>query len=221
MNKDYYFRNKILRYYEKHKRDFFWRRVNLSPFQIMLTELFLKKTKAETVNKRMLNFVKKYNTNRKLFKASKKEISRKIAPLGLGEQRTRGLRAISKYLHDNHNDELPGTMEEIIKIPHIGIYTANAVMCFGYNKRSPILDVNTSRIVSRYYLIKNDRDLRDNYKLQEKAKELVPRAKFKEYNWGLLDLGALVCKPRPLCGVCPLKTKCCYPSRGHRYKLCG
>lgn len=218
MNKDRYFRYWILRYYEENKRDFFWRRLPLSPFQIMITELFLKKTKAETVDKRMLGFVKKYNTNRKLFKASKKEISSKIAPLGLGEQRTRGLIAISKYLHDNYNDKLPDKIDEIIKIPHIGMYTANAVMCFGYNKRSPILDVNISRIISRYYLIKNDRDLRDNYKLQEKAKVLVPRANFKEYIWGLLDLGALVCRPRPLCGRCPLKMKCSYHLKGHKYK---
>ena len=205
-----YFRKKILDFYRQNKRDFFWRMEDLEPFQVMMIELFLKKTKAETVDKYMYSFIKEYNSNIKLHRANDSEIFNKISMLGLGKQRTRGLKEISNYIHENFNDNLPDEIESLLEIPHIGLYVTNATMCFGLNKRAPILDVNTSRIISRYFHIDNIKDLRDNKEMQDKVKELLPRKNFKEYNWGLLDLGALVCKTKPSCGKCPLAKKCAF-----------
>jgi A/G-specific adenine glycosylase len=209
-NKNQYFRDKVKAFYHAHKRDFFWRRVRLKPFQIMIVELFLKKTKAETVNTRMYGFVSKYNTPKKILKERKAVILRKISPLGLGSQRTIALRTISKHIQENYEGTLPSNLTKIENIPHIGLYISNATLCFGFNKRVPILDVNTNRVISRVFGIDGKQDLRDNKKLQETALKLLPRKSFKEYNWGLLDLGALICKPIPLCVKCPLKSICWY-----------
>ncbi|MGB2727605.1 MAG: DNA (cytosine-5-)-methyltransferase [Halobacteriota archaeon] len=205
-----YFRKKILDFYKQNKRKFFWRTEDLEPFQVMTTELFLKKTKAETVEKYMHTFIKKYNSNIKLREAKESEIFNKISRLGLGKQRTRALKEISSYIHENFNDNLPDKAENLLEIPHVGLYVTNATICFGFNKRSPILDVNTSRIISRFFNIDNNKDLRDNKELQDMVKKLLPRKNFKEYNWGLLDLGALVCKTKPLCDKCPLVKKCIF-----------
>ena len=205
-----YFRKKILDFYKQNKRNFFWRTEDLEPFQVMTTELFLKKTKAETVEKYMHTFIKKYNSNIKLREAKESEIFNKISRLGLGKQRTRALKEISSYIHENFNDNLPDKAEYLLEIPHVGLYVTNATICFGFNKRSPILDVNTSRIISRFFNIDNNKDLRDNKELQDMVKKLLPRKNFKEYNWGLLDLGALVCKTKPLCDKCPLVKKCIF-----------
>ncbi|MCK5040149.1 MAG: hypothetical protein KAR87_04235 [Candidatus Aenigmarchaeota archaeon] len=205
-----YFRKKILDFYSLNKRDFFWRREDLEPFQVMITELFLKKTKAETVDKYMYPVIIEYSSNIKLHRASYSEIFNKISRLGLGKQRTRGLKEISNYIHKNFNDNLPGEIESLLEIPHIGLYVTNATLCFGFNKRAPILDVNTSRIISRYFHIDNIKDLRDNKEIQDKTNEILPRKNFKEYNWGLLDFGALVCKTKPSCDKCPLTKKCVF-----------
>jgi DNA (cytosine-5)-methyltransferase 1 len=205
-----YFRKKILDFYKQNKRNFFWRTEDLEPFQVMTTELFLKKTKAETVEKYMHTFIKKYNSNIKLREAKESEIFNKISRLGLGKQRTRALKEISSYIHENFNDNLPDKAENLLEIPHVGLYVTNATICFGFNKRSPILDVNTSRIISRFFNIDNNKDLRDNKELQDMVKKLLPIKNFKEYNWGLLDLGALVCKTKPLCDKCPLVKKCIF-----------
>ena len=207
-SKNQYFRDKVRQYYGLNKRDFYWRRTRLSPFQVMITELFLKKTRAETVDKFMLDFVTRYDTSKKLLKASEKEILKQVSTLGLGNQRTRALVQISRHVHEYHAGELPCDLKEIMEIPHVGLYIANATMCFGFNKRYPILDVNTSRVISRFFSMENKKDLRDDRDLQAKAGELLPREGFKEYNWGLLDLSAGVCRSRPSCTQCPLRRKC-------------
>jgi A/G-specific adenine glycosylase len=174
----------------------------------MIVELFLKKTKAETVNNFIREFIMRYNCIKKIMTESEKKILRQISPLGLGNQRLKALKELSAYINDNFNDKLPDDITQIMKIPYVGLYTANATLCFGFNKRNPILDVNTSRIISRFFSLDNTKDLRDNKILQDKARKLLPRKNFKEYNWGLLDLGALICKSQPLCKKCPLRKKC-------------
>lgn len=208
MTENRYFRQKILVFYEQNKRDFFWRVGDLTPFQVMITELLLKKTKAETVEKYMHKFIRKYEYNIKLYKAKKSVVFNGVSILGLGNQRTKSVIEISTYLHKNFDDILPDRVDMLLKIPYIGLYIANATLCFGFNKRKSILDVNTGRVISRFFNIDNNTDLRDNKELQAKSRELLPRKKFKEYNWGLLDLGALVCKTKPLCGECSLSKRC-------------
>ena len=219
MGKNQYFRDKVKKFYYENKRHFFWRNGSLLPYQIMIVELFLKKTKAETVNKIIFDFIKKYDNNKKILDESEKNILKQISSIGLGNQRTRALKRISEHIHNNFNDELPGDLDKLMKIPYVGLYTANATMCFGFNKISPVLDVNTSRIISRFFSIDNDKDIRDNKDMHDKAKKLLPRKNFKEYNWGLLDLSAIKCKPNPKCIKCPLKRKCDYNLRETRYKL--
>ena len=205
-----YFRNKIRKYYISNGRDFFWRHKKLTPFQVMLTELFLKKTRAETVEKHVFNFLKEFPSSEKILQCKNSVLLKKVLPLGLGRQRITALKKATLYLKNYLRNRLSSNIKEISKIPYIGLYTANAIICFGFNKRSPILDVNASRIISRFFSIRNDLDLRDNVELQDKARKLLPRNGFKEYNWGLLDIGAMICKTRPFCFKCSLQRRCQY-----------
>jgi len=210
VNLNRYFVERIIRFYKVNKRNFFWRESSITPFQITIIELFLKKTRAENVQKYGYDFIKKYNNNLILFNSVDKEILKLIKPLGLSNQRAITLRKITNYLHENYNDKVPTNFVELKEIPYIGDYTASAIMCFAYNKRYPILDVNSSRIISRFFLIQNKKDIRNDSLLKQKSLELLPRKKIKDYNWGLLDLGAMICKKNPKCQNCFLRRKCRY-----------
>ncbi len=203
-----FFRIRIKSYYKNYGRDFFWRRCQLTPYQIMLVELFLQKTKAENAEKTIRKFIKNNPTNKILLKKSRKQIFIEISMLGLGNQRTRTLTRISTYLYNKCNNRFPSSMEQIRSIPGLGIYTTNAIMCFAFGKNLSILDVNTSRIIARFFGLDNSKDLRRNLKLQWKAESIIPKKNIREYNWGLLDLGSKICKPQPLCNKCPLRNKC-------------
>jgi A/G-specific adenine glycosylase len=210
MKTEQFFRNKVKEYYTRFGRDFFWRSGNLTPYQIMITELFLKKTRAENVEKHVFGFLKEFPTYKKILQCKKSTLYRKVQGLGLGRQRTVALKEIAIYVNKKFSGRLPEDINKISEIPHVGPYIANATMCFGLNKRSPILDINTSRIISRFFGLNNDVDLRNNSELQDKASEVLPRRRFKEYNWGLLDLGSSTCKANPLCQNCLLKIHCNY-----------
>ena len=107
---------------------------------------------------------------------------------------------------------MPGNLEDLRKVPGLGGYGARAILSFGFGKPCAVVDSNVQRILSRVYHpeLTNKTPL-DTY--QRLADELLPKKKHRQFNWGVLDLGALVCRPvNPKCDECPLSQVCNYAS---------
>lgn len=80
---------------------------------------------------------------------------------------------------------------------------ARAVLCFAFNRREPIVDVNVMRIMNRFAGLTNEIEVR------KILVRVLPSREFKKFNWGLLDLAQLICKAnRPRCALCPLNAQC-------------
>lgn len=203
------FQKKVISWYIKNGRDFFWRDSDLNLWNWILLEICLKRTKAETVDKYVPEVLDKYTNPQSVLETDKNSLILHFSALGLQKQRVCSLIKISNYLIENNNGKIPKTYPELVKIPYIGQYTANAVLCFALNIRRPILDVNTSRVISRVFNYELPSDLR-NLNLQSFVYSLVPVSNVKKYNFGLLDIGSILCKPLPNHQECPLNQICCY-----------
>ncbi|MFC2161624.1 hypothetical protein ACFLRX_08240 [Acidobacteriota bacterium] len=202
----------LLKWYKKYKRDFFWRTVS-DPYQILICEILLKKTRAETVEKLLLSFFKRFPDLKKIHLSSENELQRKLKPFGLYRQRAVHLKKLAEYAKDNFLYKIPQGKSELLKFPGVGEYTASAVICFAFNQKMPIIDTNTVRIFSRLYGIKKEKgELRRDKIFIAKVDNFYYRIrirKVKELNWALLDLGALICKPKtPQCIICPIAIHC-------------
>jgi len=184
-------------------RDFFWRREKLNLFQYVMVELLLQKTKAENAERTIRTFVSKYNSAESLLADDRGKILTAIKSLGLQNQRLKAIFKIS-------NAFIEGKQANLGNLKGVGHYIANSVCCFYFNKRVPIIDINTSRVISRVFGIENKTDLRRNFELFAKAAQLLPARNYKRFNWTLLDFGALVCKAKPQCNVCPISKHCDY-----------
>jgi A/G-specific adenine glycosylase len=98
----------------------------------------------------------------------------------------------------------------LISLPGIGVYTASAILCFGFHRDISIVDANVLRVMTRFFGLPENLKV-DNDQITDLARRLVPNGKGIEYNEAILDFAALICKkPRPLCSVCPLRIKCVY-----------
>jgi len=197
----------------ENKRDFFWRNAKLNLFQFLMMELLLQKTRAETAEGTIKKFIKKYDQPEKVLSGKKREIKKAVESLGLQNQRTRAIYEIAKNFDKircafQEGNKQPLSSVEDIK--GIGHYIKNAVACFYLDKNKPVLDVNTSRVISRIFSIDTKVDLRKNRALFEEAMKLLPPRRYKKFNWILLDFGAIVCKKKPLCEECPLVELCEY-----------
>jgi A/G-specific adenine glycosylase len=208
-----YFQKTILNWFEEHKRDFPWRAHSMSNYGKIISEVFLQRTKAETVAKFFPSFISKYPSWKQLSNVTEDELKEIMKPLGLYNQRGARLYKLAQELK-KRNGRFPSVRSEVEEMGMMGQYITNAFELFVLKKPAPLLDVNMARVLERYFGKRKMVDIRYDPYLQALSLSVVSHEQYKEINWAILDFGALVCKARnPLCDNCPLKNRCKYFKR--------
>jgi A/G-specific adenine glycosylase len=201
-------RRRVLDWAGKHGRDFVWRR-SRDPYDVLLAELLLHRTRADVVEPTFLRLRAAYPTPKLLAEADENEIVDLLRPLGYSH-RSRRLPSLGRALVERHNSLVPNQKKALLALPGVGPYVANAVLALGFGEREPLLDPNVIRIIGRVFGIRSERARpRDDRMLWDFLERLVPPSKPAEFGLALIDLGALVCTPRrPRCRECPLSARC-------------
>ena len=85
-------------------------------------------------------------------------------------------------------------------------------MCFGFNIRRPLLDTNFIRIFDRVFSFKpKTKTPKTDKFLWDVADFLLPDSNYVNYNYGILDIGGIICKVKnPKCNACPISIICNY-----------
>ena len=199
----------VEKWFRSFGRRFYWRINELSPYEFGVLEILLWKTKAETVEKFYKKFIEKYPTPETLSKADLKSLEEDLRPLGLYKRRAILLKNFGRILTER-SLTLPQNYQELSKLPGLGQYAARAILCFAFDKPTVPIDTNVRRVLNRALKlkVKNIRKIDDN--TEEFLKKLIKFSNSpKNFVWGLLDLGALICKNKnPRCIDCPLQSIC-------------
>lgn len=99
-----------------------------------------------------------------------------------------------------------------MSLPGLWRYGSRAVACFAFGKRVGIVDANVRRILTRLFALR----LPQGKRVHALADAIALAAEdAAEANYGLLDIGALICKRNPCCGECPLAEACKYAEKNH------
>ena len=204
------FRDHLARWFGNNKRAFPWRRPGLNPWQVLLVEMSLQRTKAEQVA-RIADELLSLGETPASFLSNSKKLAPRLASLGL-HWRSANLASAAEFVSDQLAGEVPDNWQELTAIPGVGDYIASAVLCFAFGRPSVLMDTNTVRIARRFL---GDPDL-PNWRLRLALHELAgPAGTDVGWNQALLDLGALVCTARtPKCDVCPVRASCATGVRG-------
>ena len=204
-------REALLRWFEKNGRTFVWRK-HPDPFTVMMAEILLKKTSAEVVNRFLPHFLELYGSIGELHETPETELARILGPLGLSSQRAKQLKELARVLVQSYGSKIPCSRDELLKLPGIGEYTAGALLSFSFGRPEAIVDTNVARVIIRVCGVKPSRyEARRSPEVWDKAKQLVSAQpkQAANINFALLDLGALICKPKnPSHHECPLRNCC-------------
>jgi A/G-specific adenine glycosylase len=205
----------LLRWYEEAQRDLPWRRADVTPWQILVSEFMLQQTPVSRVEPIWLDWVARWPTPSATAAASAADVLRAWGKLGY-PRRAKRLHECATVIAEQFDDVVPSDVETLLTLPGIGAYTARAVACFAYRQRVPVVDTNVRRVVARAVHGRADaaassspRDLLD-------VDALLPNDAYApRFSAALMELGATVCTARaPLCGLCPLSA-CAWRSRGY------
>lgn len=199
----------LLNWFEVHQRKFPWRTKSMTAYRYIIAETLLQRTKAETVAKFYPRFVSKFPNWESIDSTNQKSVAAFLKPIGLYKQRSARLKKLSREMI-LLKGKLPKEKNELEKISFFGQYIVNAILLFVFHKPAPLLDVNMSRVLERYFGKRKLADIRYDPYLQKLAHDFVNHQEAKKINWAILDFAALVCKPKPNCENCPVKMNCKY-----------
>jgi len=199
-------RERVIEWEKEHWISYPWR-VNRTPYRVLIAEILLKRTTRQAVSREFPKFITKFPNIKTVYGASVDEIGEAFKHLGLYKQRAMHLKQLAEQIVEKYGDKIPSSWDELIKLPGVGPYLAGAVMSFGYGKKAPVADSNAVRLLSKLMGL-NTKKAEDYVNILWK---LVPENNHEYFNYGLIDLGALVCHYKePRCKKCVLNDLCVF-----------
>lgn len=204
------FSDKLITWYREHKRELPFR-TQREPYSIWVSEIMAQQTQIATMLPYYERWMRKYPTVFELAEAPLEDVLKIWEGLGY-YSRARNLHKGAQYVVEKYDGVLPADKKQLMTIPGIGDYTSSAIASIAFGLPEIVIDGNVKRVTSRFLYYEDTVMNRKAHKVFDeflKDELLQSKADPNEFNQALMELGALVCKPKnPECNKCPLKDEC-------------
>jgi A/G-specific adenine glycosylase len=201
-------RRQLLSWFAGARRDLPWRR-DRDPYRIWVSEVMLQQTTVAAVVPYFERFLDAFPDLARLAAADEQEVLRLWEGLGY-YRRARDLHRAARLLAEGHGGHVPDDPAALRRLPGMGRYTLGAVLSQAFDRRLPVLEANSLRVLCRLFGRTDDprRGPAQRW-LWQVAEDLLPERGAGEFNQAIMELGALVCTPsEPRCDDCPLAARC-------------
>jgi A/G-specific adenine glycosylase len=206
----------LIEFFDTHGRDLPWRAPTATPWAVLVSEVMLQQTPVVRVLPVFDAWMARWPAPTDLAVDSPAAAIRAWGRLGYPRRALR-LHAAATAIAIDHEGAVPQSVEQLLRLPGIGEYTARAVAAFAFGARTPVVDTNVRRVLSR--AVRGVDEPREPATAADRAEMAMllppdpPRA--ARFSAAVMELGAVVCSARsPACGACPLSDRC-------RWRLAG
>lgn len=179
---------------------------SVNPLQMLVATILSAQTTDARVNDVTPTLFAKYPTAADYAEADPEELEEEIRPTGFFRNKAKSLRGMARALVDDHDGEVPRTMEELVALPGVGRKTANVVLgnAFGIDE-GIVVDTHVRRLSNRLGLTTQN----EPEKVEKDLVERVPKEDWTVFSHLLILHGRSTCKSRkPDCPNCVLNDLC-------------
>jgi len=176
-----------------------------NPFELLISTLLAAQCTDERVNAVMVLLFKKYKTPADFLKFTQAELEHELRSINFYRNKSKNVLSCCASLVNDHNGEVPKTMDELTKLAGVGRKTANVVLgnCFG--EPAIMTDTHLNRVSQRLCLTDNDKP----EKIEMELREIIPDKLQVKYSHVIGQHGRSNCKAKkPLCGECVVCELC-------------
>jgi endonuclease-3 len=177
-----------------------------NPLELLVATMLSAQTTDVQVNRVTGSLFAKYRTAEDYAAADPDELEEDVRPTGFYRNKARSLRNMAGALVEEHEGEVPRTMQELVALPGVGRKTANVVLgnAFGVDE-GIVVDTHVRRVSGRLGLTQNQ----DPEKIEQDLMQVMPEQDWTVFSHLLILHGRRTCKARkPDCPNCSLNDIC-------------
>jgi endonuclease-3 len=177
-----------------------------TPLQLLMATILSAQCTDRRVNMVTPVLFKAYPTAQSLADAQSERLEELIKSTGFFRNKTKSLIGLGKALVERHNGEVPGSMEDLVKLPGVGRKTANVILGNAFRKNEGVVvDTHVGRLSLRLGLTRQT----DPVKVEQELMPLFPQEEWAMLAHVLIFHGRRICDARvPKCEICTLNEIC-------------
>ncbi|WP_328845692.1 endonuclease III [Streptomyces sp. NBC_00258] len=176
-----------------------------NPFQLVVATVLSAQTTDLRVNQTTPALFGKYPTPEDLAAANPEEVEEILRPTGFFRAKTKSVIGLSKALRDDFGGEVPGRLEDLVKLPGVGRKTAFVVLGNAFGRPGITVDTHFQRLVRRWQWT----DQTEPDKIEAAIGGLFPKSEWTMLSHHVIFHGRRICHARkPACGACPIAPLC-------------
>jgi endonuclease III len=176
-----------------------------SNVELLVSVMLSAQTTDTNVNRVTERLFEKYRKPEDYLAVEQEELERDIYATGFFRQKAKAIRGSMRVLLEEFDGEVPGTLEELMRLPGVARKTANVVASELGHAQGIVVDTHVRRLSQRLGLTRSE----DPVKIEQDLQRIVPRADWARFPHLLIWHGRRICDARrPLCVACPIEDLC-------------
>jgi endonuclease-3 len=177
-----------------------------NPYELLVATILSAQCTDRRVNEVTPALFVRYPNAAALAAAEPEDLEPQIQSTGFFRMKSRSLVGMARALVERHRGAVPARMAALVKLPGVGRKTASVVLGHAMGVPALPVDRHVLRVANRLGLVRSD----DPDKVEKALAALIPPARWTQASDTLILHGRRVCKPRPLCDRCAVRTDCRY-----------
>ena len=177
-----------------------------NPGELLIATILSAQCTDERVNMVTKNLFKKYQSMRAYSDANLTELEQAIRSAGFYKNKARNIKAAATVIVNEHDGQVPQSIEALVALPGVGRKTANVVLGTAFGIASGVVvDTHVTRLSRRLGLAKG----KSAEAIEEELAAIVPKKHWVNFSHWLILHGRSICKARkPDCENCFLNDVC-------------
>lgn len=176
------------------------------PLELLVATILSAQCTDKRVNEVTTTLFREYRSAQDYADADPEVFEDEIRSTGFFRNKTKSIIAMALALVEQHDGEVPKSIDELVKLPGVGRKTANVVLGNAYGiDEGIVVDTHVKRISKRLGLTQSQ----DPDKIEKDLIEVVPKRDWTLWPHLLIHHGRAVCLARkPKCESCALTDLC-------------
>src|SRR5437667_4276406 len=181
-----------------------------SPLELLVATILAAQARDERINEVTRVLFTKYRGPADYAAAPKGVLEQDIKATGFFNLKAERLRVMARGLLDEFGGEVPSDMDGLTRLRGVGRKTASIVLGAAFGVPAVAVDRHVARVAERLRVDRAGPDI------EASLRAIYPKKDWIKLTWCFVLHGRRICRPTPLCPICPIKDLCPYPKKTKR-----